>query len=133
MCRSREYYQWYKVFKEERDIVEKAISGPPSTSLTDENIKYVKELELKDRHARVIEVIPIKLNFLQEQFCRLKTNMMLIVFSMFVVQSMIIILRKERQQQRLPLASIEAFKAEILSKQLKIWKKNLWFLHHDRE
>lgn len=90
-------YEWYKAFKEGREIVEDMPrSGRPSTSSTDENIEKVKEIVLDNRHSSLREIardlnishesvrsilvdilgmrrvaarlVPKELNFLQKQY-----------------------------------------------------------------
>lgn len=91
-------YEWYKAFKEGREIVEdNPRSGRPSTSSKDENIEKVKEIVLGNRHSSLREIarelnlkshesirsilvdklgmrriaarlVPKELNFLQQQY-----------------------------------------------------------------
>lgn len=90
-------YEWYKAFKDGREIVEDMPrSGRPSTSSTEENVDKIKEIVLENRHASVREIardlnisresarlvlvnqlrmkrvsarlVPIELNFLQKQY-----------------------------------------------------------------
>ena len=45
-------YEWYEAFKEGREVVvDLSHSGRPSTSLTDENTKKVKEMVMKNHHS----------------------------------------------------------------------------------
>lgn len=50
-------YEWYKSFKEGREVVEDLPrSGRPSTSTTDDNIDKIKKLVLENRHFSVREL-----------------------------------------------------------------------------
>lgn len=50
-------YEWYRAFKEGREIVEdKPRSGRPTSSSTDENINKVKEIVLDNRHFSLREI-----------------------------------------------------------------------------
>jgi len=50
-------YEWHKAFKEGREVIEDLPrSGRPSTSLTEDNIKKVKEIVLENRNSSLREI-----------------------------------------------------------------------------
>lgn len=49
-------YEWYKAFKEGREVEDLPRFGRPSTSSTEENIDKVKEIVMKNRHSSLREM-----------------------------------------------------------------------------